>query len=77
MSMGTLGEELKKAIDAATNQKTKNLKLPGLLVFLFFYFFELGRHQGKERTSAWALVLKNWTCRKLSKQHSPPLYALG
>lgn len=63
MSMGTLGEELKKAVDTATNQKTKNLKLPGLL--FFFFSFELGRHQ--EQKSAWALVLKSWTCRKLPK----------
>lgn len=73
MSMGTLGEELKKAVDTATNQKTKNLKLPGLL-FCFVFSFELGRHQ--EQKSAWALVLKSWTCRKLPKQHSPsPLYS--
>lgn len=40
MSMGTLGEELKKAVDTATNQKTKTLKLPGLLFFFFLLNWE-------------------------------------
>lgn len=77
MSMGTLGEELKKAVDIATNQKIKKLKLPGLLFCFCFFFFWIGKASRQEQKSACALVLKNWTCRKLPKQHFPPLYALG